>query len=120
MSPSVADDRRKGSPAKAGLSLQEEPSNVTFTIDERQTPQLNSRCDGDHKNALLLVGRNKRGPDAISLDESALSKENEDASHGHHGSGRRTRFFLAPPQPFWRMPMTGLTIMVHSLSARCR
>ena len=57
MSPSVADDRRKGSPAKAGLSLQEEPSNVTFTIDERQTPQLNSRCDGDHKNALLLVGR---------------------------------------------------------------
>ena len=37
MSPPVADDRRKESPAKAGLSLQEEPSNVTFTIDEQQT-----------------------------------------------------------------------------------
>src|SRR5262249_55053306 len=37
MSPSVADDLRKESPAKAGLSLQEEPSNVTFTIDEQQT-----------------------------------------------------------------------------------
>jgi hypothetical protein len=36
MSPSVADDRRKESPAKAGLSRQEEPSNVTFTIDEQE------------------------------------------------------------------------------------
>jgi hypothetical protein len=30
-------ERRKESPAKAGLSLQEEPSNVTFTIDHYET-----------------------------------------------------------------------------------
>jgi hypothetical protein len=30
-------ERRKESPAKAGLSLQEEPSNVTFTIDDYET-----------------------------------------------------------------------------------
>jgi len=34
----------KKSPAKAGLSLQEEPSNVTFTIDENKISAANY-CD---------------------------------------------------------------------------
>jgi hypothetical protein len=38
-----------------------------------------------------FVGGNKQKPDAISFDESALSRENENASQGHHGSGRLTR-----------------------------
>ena len=72
MSPSMADDRRKESPAKARLSLQEEPSNVTFTIDNtRLAPQQHSRCDDDHKNALLAGSESVERGAAVFDDAGA-------------------------------------------------
>ena len=66
---------------------------------------LRSLCDGHHKKALFIVALrkknrafltaplrwNKQRPDAVSLAESVLSKENNNASQGRHDSGRPTR-----------------------------
>jgi hypothetical protein len=42
------------SPAKAGLSLQEEPSNVTFTFDEYETSvKIGCRCGRDGPNSVI-------------------------------------------------------------------
>ena len=63
---------QRKSPAKAGLSLQEEPSNVTFTIDNtRLAPQQHSRCDDDHKNALLAGSESVERGAAVFDDAGA-------------------------------------------------
>jgi hypothetical protein len=44
-------------------------------------------------SSLQRSGWNKQRPDAVSLAESVLSKENNNASQGRHDSGRPTRFW---------------------------
>jgi len=64
MSPSVGDERRKESPAKAGLSLQEEPSNVTFTIDEYESNAAD--CTRNVMAVTKMRFLQRRGPAALA------------------------------------------------------
>src|SRR5437867_6421710 len=93
-------------------------------IDEQETSSvLRSRCDGDHKNALLLVGRKLAGISG-GLMRSPWTKVLKEGERKCLARPPRLwppySFFLAPPQPFWRMPITRPTIMVYPPNSRRR
>ena len=86
--------------------------------------RLRSRCDGDHKNVLLLVGRNKRGPDANGPRPTRARGVRWDAASAQpislpSSSGRKS-ISLFPGEPFSQLSRRHRSSRLSSQGRPCR